>query len=49
MPAIIRLPTVVEKQDTIVLMVKTEDGKYLIDNAGEPEQIDENTVSVNIN
>ena len=38
-----------EPSDSIVLMVQTEDGTYPIGNANEPEQVDENTVSVNIN
>lgn len=38
-----------EPSDSIVLMVQTEDGTYPIGNADEPEQVDENTVSVNIN
>lgn len=38
-----------EPENSIVLMVQTEDGTYPIGNANEPEQVDENTVSVNIN
>lgn len=51
MPAIIRLPITVnsEKVESIILMVQTEDGTYSIGNTDEPEQVDENTVSVNIN
>lgn len=35
--------------DAITLMVRTEDGEYLVGNADEPEQLDENTISLNIN
>lgn len=38
-----------EPENSIVLMVQTEDGTYPIGNVDEPEQVDENTVSVNIN
>ena len=35
--------------DAITLMVRTEDGEYRVGNADEPEQLDENTISLNIN
>ena len=35
--------------DAITLMVRTEDGEYAVGNADEPEQLDENTISLNIN
>lgn len=35
--------------DAITLMVRTEDGEYAVGNADEPEQFDENTISLNIN
>ena len=35
--------------DAVTLMVRTEDGEYPVGNAEEPEQIDENTISLNIN
>lgn len=35
--------------DTINLMVQTEDGSYVVGNADEPVQRDEDTISININ
>ena len=35
--------------DAITLMVRTEEVTYQVANADEPQQLDENTVSININ
>ena len=35
--------------DAISLMVRTEDGEYPVGNTDQPEQLDENTISLNIN
>ena len=38
-----------EEAQNVYLMVRTEDGEYPVGNVDEPERLDENTISLNIN